>query len=589
MAENNREKGFKDKNVYEHFDGFIETFLVNEKSYVLNGTSDKKYDIDEIKNAYKTFCDKSRKEGKDLKFDDVVKEYEKTASLEILNHAIFLWCLPNKCKSKWEGDSNNYYEMPQKNIAGGGSGYVQTKVNGVRFILYIFTQVLDFKSLDETKEGIIEICKQEKYPCDASNPNGEYYVPDGVKNLLLHMCNNNMYAPIASTSDKGKIVKAFCYGDIKKSDDNTLDSKIKDIIDYVNSEDSTKEVKVELKLLKTIVNRAKFSFYEDKVKYLWKGESLDGELSRAQLLKYKKAMVLYGPPGTGKTYTAMELAKELLVRDIVDLTTNSTKKDNLEDYFKTNIYYLQFHVNYTYDNFIAGQIIENNSIKTKKGFIFDVIDKANENNNLPVVVILDEMNRVDVSRVFGELFTAIEKRGTDVQLTLPDPDPNPNPDEATNRLVLKLPENVYFIGTMNEIDFSLEQIDFALRRRFVWELAGYDETALEDIISEQLDKVCKILAEQSGSLDGIDLDNYLNSCTNLNKFIETKLGKEFQIGHAFFAEVAKLYNECKKWDNAKNILWQMSIRPTIEAYCGAMDSEERESFVKECKEKFGVK
>lgn len=579
MAENNTEKDFKDRDVYEHFEEFINTLLINKKSYVLNGTSDKEYKKDDFDNAYKTFSEKSRKDGKDLKFDDVVEEYKKSASLEILNHAIFLWCLPNKCKSQWVGDSKNYHGMPTKNIAGGGSGYVQTKVNGVRFILYIFTQVFGKTNGNDI---IIEICKQEKYLCDASKPDGEKYsVPDGVKNLLLHMCDQGKYSPIASTNDKKRIVKAFWRDASHAEGTVDLDSKIKKIIDYVNVKESNPEQNIQvnhnLKLLKGILeDKEKFSFYKDKVKYLWKGESIEGDLSRVQLLKYKKAMVLYGPPGTGKTYTAMELAKELLVRDIVDLTTNSTKKDNLEDYFKTNIYYLQFHVNYTYDNFIAGQIIENNSIKTKKGFIFDVIAKANENNNLPVVVILDEMNRVDVSRVFGELFTAIEKRGTDVQLTLPDPDPNP--DEATKRLVLKLPVNVYFIGTMNEIDFSLEQIDFALRRRFVWELAGYDETALEDIISENSD-----------SFDGIDLDNYLNSCTNLNKFIENKLGKEFQIGHAFFAEVAKLYKECKKWDNAKNILWQMSIRPTIEAYCGAMDSAERESFVKECKEKFGVK
>lgn len=588
MAENNTVIEFKERNVYVHFDEFIETFLIGRKSYVLKASSQKEYDF---KQAYEAFCKMSLgKEG----FDKVVEEYEKSASpesLEILNHAIFLWCMPNNRKSKWVGkDTNVYVAMPTIGVAGGGSGYVQTKVNGVRFILYIFTQVLDFKTLDETKKGIIKICTQGQYSCDASKPNGEYTVPDGVKNLLLNMCDNDNYAPIASTNDKNKIVEAFWSKELGGDD---LDSKIKAI--YVNITESNSEQNPQVKpfrlnLLKQIVSNStqdttkkkNFSFYDDKVKYLWKGESLDGELSRVQLLKYKKAMVLYGPPGTGKTYTAMVLAKELLVSEIV----NSTMKDDrdlcseieeLEKYFTNNIDYLQFHVNYTYDCFIAGQIIENNSIKTKKGYIFDVIDKASkkENKNIPFVVILDEMNRVDVSRVFGELFTAIEKRGTEVQLTLPVPEPDSN--DSTKRLVLNLPENVYFIGTMNEIDFSLEQIDFALRRRFVWELAGYDETALEDIITKNL--------EGSG---GIDLNDYLESCTILNKYIETKLGKEFQIGHAFFAEIAKLYKECGKWDKAKNILWQMSIRPTIEAYCGAMDSEDCESFVKGCKEKFRV-
>ena len=156
------------------------------------------------------------------------------------------------------------------------------------------------------------------------------------------------------------------------------------------------------------------------------------------------------------------------------------------------------------------------------------------------------MNRVDVSRVFGELFTAIEKRGTDVFLTLPDPNDN------NKRLKLNIPYNIYFIGTMNEIDFSLEQIDFALRRRFIWELADYSENALEEIIREKIEETA-------------DFTNFLNNCTALNKKIADSLGEEYHIGHAFFAEIANIYNELKEngssnkaFEQAQNILWHMA-------------------------------
>lgn len=313
------------------------------------------------------------------------------------------------------------------------------------------------------------------------------------------------------------------------------------------------------------------------------------------------------------------------------------KEDALEEH--PNISYLQFHVNYTYENFIAGQTVKtdnnnNTTLETKCGFIYDIIDKANtaidtaifqkkevsiieannkievyitegncnesqDSNNkgqtneetrienikkhitknkelqkainaAPFIVILDEMNRVDVSRVFGELFTAIEKRGTDVFLTLPDP------NDEKKRLKLNIPYNIYFIGTMNEIDFSLEQIDFALRRRFIWELADYSENALEEIITEKIEGT-------------ENFTNFLKNCTALNKKIADSLGEEYHIGHAFFAEIANIYNELiengssnKAFEQAQNILWQISIRPTIEAYCGTMEKNAQKTFIDEC-------
>lgn len=634
MGEQNNEnqlekKDWKRRNTYDHFDGFLKTFVVDKNSYIMKEVNDKlvplsslndgSYDLDTINTTYANFCNASKKDdkGKEKTIGEIDLKKFTDIDIEILNHAIFLWGLPNKGRPalvlKDTKNKTKYNEMPTCEVGRAGQEY-NGKLERVRFILYIFTQVFEKLDVNEIKKEIEKICKKVNY---LSNDNNiTYDVPSDLRNFLLHLCSPKDYSPIATDADKERIVNAFAEGieGIEESDD--IDKKIKKIREEITKDDPKNS---KIKIIQRITgNSNDYPFYEDKIKWLWRGES-DGEnLSRVQLLEYKKAMVLYGPPGTGKTYTAMELAKEMLVRYWVKQYENLKKeekevaKGKLEDCINNikkiteikdliegnkieekNIYYLQLHVNYSYENFIAGQVIEDNKIVTKKGFIYDVIEKANNKKQEPFVVILDEMNRVDVSRVFGELFTAIEKRGTDVDLTLPKPPKDDdsskesNNTEENDRLTLTIPENIYFIGTMNEIDFSLEQLDFALRRRFIWELADYNSDSLEEIINSRL----KDLDDKFKSV----ISSFIGCCENVNKTIEghNSLGKEYHIGHAFFAEVAEIIkklvlssknqNKDTIWKNAKSILWQISILPTLEAYCGTMDSSDKKTFIEKCK------
>ena len=235
----------------EAFNGFLENF-VQGKSYVLSTDKQSFFTDDNLTQTYTEYCERSKEKdsNKDKSFNEVIiaikdkNDVKRETMIDIINHALWLWALPNNRKTNWvslDGDgnkkgkknskeannttdkdtsnnSNKYNDelLKIEGVAGGGSGYVQTKTNGVRFILYLFTQIIDKEDSAKIKNELIETCK---VPKDAMYDN--YKVPDGVKNLLLHLCNPVKYEPIASTVDKEKIVKSFgCFiNDWEKTDE----------------------------------------------------------------------------------------------------------------------------------------------------------------------------------------------------------------------------------------------------------------------------------------------------------------------------------------------------------------------------------
>lgn len=374
------------------------------------------------------------------------------------------------------------------------------------------------------------------------------------------LCNNQTNSADELSDEQLKVVCESLGIDTKfdyrKSDDGNVDAE-------GNEVEKKKKNKIE-QLRKDLDNKIGILNITVSNQLLQELYNICNQMTRIEKdmpkLRYKKAMMLYGPPGTGKTYTAMNMAEALICK--IYSEEGQQIPTNLND----NIFHLQFHVNYTYYDFVAGMRINNGNTITQKGFIYDVIDRANTiNSKLPVVVILDEINRTDISRVFGELFSAIEKRGHDIKLSLRD--------KNNKFLTLNIPNNIYFIGTLNEIDFSLERIDFALRRRFVWIEKTYDEDALRSILTEK---------SATNSLS-IDIDSFCKKCSDVNKKIKTKLSAEYYIGHAFFAELAEIMKEMELNEkDALEELWNISIKPTLDAYCGNMETNEREDFVKDC-------
>ncbi|MGN1114519.1 MAG: AAA family ATPase [Oscillospiraceae bacterium] len=213
------------------------------------------------------------------------------------------------------------------------------------------------------------------------------------------------------------------------------------------------------------------------------------------VLRNKKNIILQGAPGIGKTFAARRLAWSMM----------GVKDDS-------RIEFVQFHQNYSYEDFMMGYKPVEEGFKLKYGIFYRFCQKAANQPDKEFFFIIDEINRGNMSKIFGELLMLIEKdyRGTKATL-------------AYNGLSFSVPKNLYIIGMMNTADRSLAMIDYALRRRFsFFEMEpGFDS---EGFIRYQ------------NELNNETLNELINKVKELNREIslDNSLGKGFCIGHSYF-------------------------------------------------------
>ncbi len=221
--------------------------------------------------------------------------------------------------------------------------------------------------------------------------------------------------------------------------------------------------------------------------------------------------ILYGPPGTGKTYNTVSLAVDILEPGIPDW---KTKKTRFDEYIKDGrIVFTTFHQSMSYEDFVEGikPEVNNGQIAyyVKPGIFKSLCDEA-AGKDKPYVLIIDEINRGNVSQIFGELITLLEedkRLGNEAELKVKMP---------YSQTKFGVPKNLYIIGTMNTADRSVEALDSALRRRFCF--------------TEMMPRP-ELLTE---TIDGIALRDVLEI---INRRIVVLKDREHQIGHSYFINV----------------------------------------------------
>jgi 5-methylcytosine-specific restriction enzyme B len=183
------------------------------------------------------------------------------------------------------------------------------------------------------------------------------------------------------------------------------------------------------------------------------------------LLRDRRQVILYGPPGTGKTYLALEVASALTD--------------------PANVTLVQFHPAYSYEDFFEGYRPTTVDEGGRVGFALTpgpfrkVVDQAHEDPGQPYILIIDEINRANLAKVFGELYFLLEYRDRSIDLMYA------SGDEGRD---FSLPPNIYVIGTMNTADRSIALVDTAMRRRFAFLSLHPDDEHLANLLRNWLQR-----------------------------------------------------------------------------------------------------
>lgn len=275
----------------------------------------------------------------------------------------------------------------------------------------------------------------------------------------------------------------------------------------------------------------------------------------SKMLLESKNIIFRGAPGTGKSYLAKEIAADIISNGYTDQYENLTTEQ------KKQVEFVQFHPNYDYSDFVEGLRPKLNpdgsmGFELQDGVFKKFVNKARVNfeNSLKsseelkkYIFIIDEINRGEISKILGELFFAIDPgyRGKVGEVTTQYANMHADLEEK-----FYIPENVYIIGTMNDIDRSIDTFDFAMRRRF----------RFIEIKAESTQDMLECLEDEKLKNKSIEIMDKLNA-----EIIKVDgLNENYQIGAAYFLKVKTL---------GFNALWEDYLCPLLQEYVRGLYDE----------------
>jgi len=238
-----------------------------------------------------------------------------------------------------------------------------------------------------------------------------------------------------------------------------------------------------------------------------------------RVLKDFKQVILSGPPGTSKSHWAKSIAQD--------------------DYFQSNFTQIQFHPQFSYQQFVGGYVVEGDLVNYKNGILLNILDGIGDK---PHLLIIDEINRANVTQVFGEILQLLD-RGNSLDIK--------NESGSKN---YSLPKNLYILATLNSTDRSLSRLDYAFKRRFAEIYVPVNASILNDLCD---------------TTDFISLATFLEKINS--NLVQLTQDKDMVIGHAIFLADHVFDTETNKykWSYESFIfLFNYKLLPLIYDYCG---------------------
>jgi 5-methylcytosine-specific restriction protein B len=408
-----------------------------------------------------------------------------------------------------------------------------------------------------------------------------------MMHIVLHLLHPDSFERIASGTHKREIADAF--GQLLDGEtpgDWSTDRKLLEIRTALEND----------YLVGGNIDGS-IDFYHAPLQGVWQSRTGgEGEgTGDIESLEWKKQLILYGPPGTSKTFTASELSKALILRDALrnwgprKFFGNKVLLDRL---LVENVEWVQLHPGYGYAEFVRGLRLEKEETRYQAGLLPNLIERITSQelpeglSPLPFVLVLDEINRTDLSAMLGEAFSLLERDKRDFSVTLPGINPGEPPT------TLAMPSNLYIIGTMNEIDQSVETLDFALRRRFLWRECPFERDTLLEIVRHRWEE--NVPERYSFEHAREQLETFADRAQDLNDaiFAMDELGRAYQIGHTYFADItfflerwlttvrSRPRSGTYLWDTngkvrpAMDDLWDRSLKPLLEQYLSGTEDRE---------------